>query len=55
MSCWSQELIILFIAILLIAIGLFFWGIYKALKTKENRYAWAMLPFFILIGVMFIR
>jgi len=41
--------------ILIISILLFFWGIYKAIKTQKNHYAWAMLPFFLIMGLMFIR
>jgi len=36
-------------------VTLFFWGIYKAVKTQKTKYTWAMLPFFILMGLMFIR
>jgi len=46
---------IIFLVILVVSILLFFWGIYKALKTQHNKYAWAMLPFFILMSFMFIR
>ncbi|MBA1420710.1 MAG: hypothetical protein FAF03_07635 [Epsilonproteobacteria bacterium] len=45
----------LFLILILVSIILFFWGIVKAIKTQKNKYAWAMLPFFIMMGVMFIR
>jgi len=38
---------------LLIIIGLFFWGIYKAVKTQNKIYAIALLPFVILLAWMF--
>ena len=38
-----------------IVVILFFWGIHKAIKTQQTKYTWAMLPFFILMGLMFIR
>jgi len=38
---------------LLAVIGLFFWGIYKAVKTQNKQYAWALLPFVLLLFVMF--
>jgi len=38
---------------LLIVIGLFFWGIYKAVKTQDKKYAWALLPFVLLLFIMF--
>jgi hypothetical protein len=45
----------IFLVMLVGSILLFFWGIYKALKTAQNKYAWAMLPFFVLMGFMFIH
>ena len=38
---------------LLLIIGLFFGGIYKAVKTQKIQYAWALLPFGLLLAVMF--
>ncbi len=38
---------------LMFVIGLFFWGIYKAVKTQDKKYAWALLPFVLLLFVMF--
>jgi hypothetical protein len=39
----------------IVAIGLFFWGIYKALKTQKTVYTLALLPFILLIiGMFFI-
>jgi len=38
---------------LIIIIGLFFWGIYKAVKTQKKIYAVALLPFVLLLLVMF--
>ena len=38
-----------------ITVTLFFWGVYKALKTQKATYMWAMVPFFALIvGIFFI-
>ncbi len=40
---------------LIIIIGLFFWGVYKAVKTQKTIYVLAMLPFvFLLVGMFFI-
>jgi len=38
---------------LIITIGFFFWGIYKAVKTQKTIYAIALLPFVLLLFVMF--
>ena len=39
----------------ILAIGLFFWGIYKALKTQKTVYTLALLPFILLlVGMFFI-
>ena len=39
----------------IVAIGLFFWGIYKALKTQKTLYMLALIPFLLLIiGMFFI-
>ena len=37
----------------IIIVGLFFWGIYKAVKTQKTIYALAMLPFVLLLISMF--
>jgi len=38
-----------------VGIGLFFWGIFKALKTQQTIYMLALLPFILLIiGMFFI-
>ena len=38
-----------------VGIGLFFWGIYKALKTQQTIYMLALLPFILLmVGMFFI-
>jgi len=39
----------------IIIIGLFFWGIYKAIKTQKTTYMLALIPFIVLIAYMFIR
>ena len=40
---------------MLFIIGLFFWGIYKAVKTQKTIYTLALLPFiFLLIWMFFI-
>ncbi|WP_041672707.1 hypothetical protein [Sulfurovum sp. NBC37-1] len=38
----------------LLSIVLFFWGIYKAVRTQKTVYALAFLPFLILIVWMFV-
>ena len=38
---------------LLVVIGLFFWGIYKAIKTQKLVYTLALLPFTVLLFTMF--
>ena len=38
---------------LLLVLGLFFWGIYKAVKTQKLVYALALLPFTVLLFTMF--
>jgi len=43
------------IIIFIFTLVLFFWSIYKAIKTKENKYAWGMLPFFLfMIGIFLL-
>jgi len=37
----------------LLSIVLFFWGIYKAVRTQNKQYAWALLPFMLLITFLF--
>ncbi len=45
----------LLLLLFIITVGLFFWGIYKALKTQKSLYALAMLPFLLLIAaIMFL-
>ena len=40
---------------LIITVGLFFWGVYKAVKTQKTIYVLAMLPFMLLlVGMFFI-
>lgn len=34
-------------------IGLFFWGVFKAVKTQKTLYTLAMLPFILLLVWMF--
>ena len=51
----SNEYIYIIFVLTMAAIVLFFWGIYKAIKTQKTQYAWAMLPFFIIMALMFIR
>jgi len=38
---------------LFLVLGLFFWGIYKAVKTQKLIYALALLPFTVLLFTMF--
>ena len=42
--------LILFLGI----VGLFFWGVFKAVKTQKKVYIFAMLPFMLLLTVMFL-
>ncbi len=46
----ANIIILLFVVTLII----FFWSIYKAVKTQENKYAWGMLPFFLFMLAMFL-
>jgi len=41
------------ILIFLVTLILFFWGVFKALKTQNTLYMLAMLPFFLLMVGMF--
>jgi hypothetical protein len=44
-----------YLALFIITVGLFFWGIHKAVKTQKTVYAWALLPFILLmLGMFFI-
>ena len=37
-----------------VTVSLFFWGVYKALKTQKAIYMWAMVPFFAyLVGFIY--
>ncbi len=46
---------VLALVIFLVIIGLFFWGVFKALKTQDKVYMFAMLPFILLlVGMFFI-
>jgi len=38
---------------LIVIIALFFWGVYKAVKTQKTIYALALLPFVLLMVWMF--
>ena len=59
---WGQEQVktqnslgYLYLILFIVTVGLFFWGVYKAVKTQKNIYAWALLPFILLmIGMFFI-
>ena len=45
----------LILALFVLGIVLFFWGIYKAVKTQKTIYTLAMLPFILLlVGMFFI-
>jgi len=37
----------------LLSIVLFFWGIYKAVRTQNKHYAWALMPFMLLLAFLF--
>ena len=43
-------LLLMFVA----SFGLFFWGIFKATRSKEFIYSLAFLPLFIMLTIMFI-
>ncbi len=43
----------LILIVLILVVVLFFWGTYKTLKTGDRRYAFALLPFIVLLFVMF--
>ncbi len=39
----------------ILMVGLFFWGVYKAVKTQKKIYVLPMLPFvLLLVGMFFI-
>ena len=43
------------LVLFLVIIGLFFWGIAKAVKTQKKVYIFAMMPFILLlVGMFFI-
>jgi hypothetical protein len=43
------------IVIFLVTLLLFFWGVFKALRTQKTIYMLAMVPFFfIMIGIFFL-
>lgn len=43
------------ILIFLVTLVLFFWGVWKALRTQKVIYMSAMVPFFLLmVGIFFI-
>ena len=43
------------IVIFLVTLVLFFWGVYKALRTQRVVYMLAMIPFFgLMVGLFFI-
>jgi len=46
-----NSLLLLFFVL---SISLFFWGIYKMLKTQKIIYAWMMLPFLLFIIAMML-
>ena len=44
----------LLLAIFIISFALFFWGIYKAIQTKEFIYSLAFIPALLLVTIMFM-
>lgn len=43
------------LVLFLFIIGLFFWGVHKAIKTQKKVYIFAMMPFvLLLVGMFFI-
>jgi hypothetical protein len=43
------------ILIFLVTLVLFFWGVWKALKTQRTVYMLAMVPFFgLMVGIFFL-
>jgi len=49
----TPEIVAPFIIGFIIILSLFFWGIHKAIKTQKTVYTLAMLPFVVLLFVMF--
>lgn len=47
----SNGVILLFF---IIALVLFFWGSFKAAKTQNTHYLWAMIPVFVFIAMMLV-
>ena len=45
---------LIFLMLLLLSIILFFWAVFKAIKTQKIIYALAFLPFVFIIIFMFI-
>ena len=45
----------IYLTVFSMSVVIFFWGIYKAVKTQKTIYALALLPFFLLmVGIFFI-
>lgn len=43
------------LAVFIVSVILFFWGIYKAIKTQKKIYLLAFTPFlFLMVGMFFI-
>jgi len=43
------------ILVFLVTVTLFFWGVYRAIKTQRVIYMLAMVPFFmVMIGMFFL-
>ncbi len=54
--CAGEQVVVpgyLAISGLITVIALFFWGVYKAVKTQKTIYVLAMLPFVFLLAWMF--
>ena len=43
----------LYLSVFIVTVLLFFWGIYKAVRTQQLVYTLALLPFFLLMVGMF--
>ena len=50
----TPEMIMPWIIGFILIVSLFFWGVFKALKTQQLIYTLAMLPFILLIIGMFV-
>jgi hypothetical protein len=48
------QIIVPFLVGFIFIVLLFFWGIYKLIKTQRNIFILALLPFIALVGAMFI-